>query len=105
MQGSTILSLIGVAVIMLFIGIALGSASPPRTTTETTTRIQTLTVSFPTNSNYTTQTMDCSGVPVCGLSSVSTYADSTTTVIIFEYPSSNTTSYYTLTITHENSTA
>lgn len=102
MKGSTFLSLVGVGVIMLLIGIAIGSSSPP--TTETTTQIQTITVTSPTNSNYTTQTIDCSGAPVCGLSSVSTYADSTTTVIIFEYPSSNTTSYYTLTLTHQNST-
>jgi hypothetical protein len=96
MKGSTFLSLVGVGVIMLLIGIALGSASPPTTITQ----IQTLTVSIPTNSDFTTQTMNCSGVPVCGLSSAYVYTNSITTVIIFEYPSSNTTSDYALTLTH-----
>jgi len=44
--------------------------------------------------------IDCSGAPVCGLSSNYVFIDDTITVIVFEYPSSNTTSEYTLTLSH-----
>lgn len=53
--------------------------------------------------HYVTMTRDCSGVPVCGISRATTYTDNTTTVVLFVYPSSETTSTYTLTLTHETS--
>ncbi len=100
MKRTTLLLLVGVAVIMLIIGTALGSIAFPTTETETTTQLQTLTLALSSNSDYTTQTMDCSGAPICGLSSAYVYTNSVTTVWIFEYPSLNTTSDYTLTLTH-----
>lgn len=72
-----------------------------RTTVPTTV---TVTTSNPSG-NFSTFTIDCAGVPVCGISSAYSYTDNTTTVVIFVYPGSGTTSFYTLTETHETSHA
>jgi hypothetical protein len=57
-----------------------------------------------TASNLTTYTIDCAGVPVCGDSSATSFSGTTTTVIVFEYPTSDTTSYVTLTLAHPTTT-
>ncbi len=99
-------TVLGVFVVLVVLSLSLGFAighSFPRT--ETTTKIvdQTFTTTQVIVPDLTTQTIDCSGVPVCGLTSNYVFTDNTTTVIIFAYPASNTTSEYTLTLTHPTS--
>jgi len=94
-----------IVVIALALGISIGySLSSQQTYTTTDLQTTTVTAAFSSNSNYTTWTFDCAGFPVCGISSNYYFGDSTTTVVVFEYPGSSTTSYETLTLSHPNST-
>jgi hypothetical protein len=104
MQARIIVFVSAIAVISLAVGISIESAiSQERTTTLIQTTIETVTIGSP-NSNLTTMTVNCAEeFPICGISANYYFADSTTTVIIFEYPSANTTSYYTLKQTHQTS--
>ena len=105
---SQLLAIVIVVAIILaaFAGYAFSSfTSVPVTVTVSSLVQTTVTVTISSNSSihFTTITRDCSGVPVCGITSAASYTDNTTTVVLFVYPTYGTTSTYTLTLTHETS--
>ena len=91
---SAILTSVGIAVIILVVGVALGSYLSP-----------TLGGNNSSASNLTTFTRSCTGYPIfCGITSATWSSGATTTVVVFQLANGSTTSYYTLTLSHNAQT-
>jgi len=107
MKRSRILIIAGISVIVLLIGIVIGSVAFPRTKTSS---ISSSTTTSQTNTNnenegssqsyLTTFTRSCTGAIVfCGITSA-VATGSTTTVVVYQFVNSNSTQYYTQTLSH-----